>query len=622
MLDTLLSCLEVLKPYLSHLILSTIVWVTYCYVVKSGGHVSDDLMGICEYDGILQTKTSETWRSTPQDKRAPEDPTKTWSTLRRLFNSEYGMISRWVRFWLCGGNFPSKQQFPDRQGPDGKVIKGEFIPSGKVASRHHALSVLVFNFAILSTYTFLSKILGENVAFLACALFIVHPVVTQGVAWSSGLGYPLSLFWISLGFNLTLHYYTIPNPTFLITILFLAAFALIQSLAVNALFIAMASWVILVFLGHYEFAVVAILISLNEGLRIVRDTIKLRSDEFKKQSMGGSTYLKPRKLIVATKTLLYYLKHTLWPSKMGLYHEWGYHYNESVEREDKYFFLGLLALAGLTLWFFLTPVFAIKFGILWFGAFIFIFLNWITIQQFVTERYAMVPSIGTCIIISYLLQNNLPIYTLIFGIALCRTWLHLPTYDNELRFYLSNTWNFKKSEVAMGNLGVTYIRGGMVGTSLDVWHQSIQTNPDYDVPYYNIYSHYKSNAMFQMSRGNFQGAIELLKQAFPYLEKCIACKVCHFKADWTRELDEVRQWINNPMVLILNEESRLLDLRLKLSLELSKCNDEKRKAEIQPSLNDISNSLITLQGIKNNNSNLVYQARPLTADSLLKSLLT
>ena len=161
----------------------------------------------------------------------------------------------------------------------------------------------------------------------------------------------------------------------------------------------------MLFRSHYPFALVAFLISIAQGLKIVKDTVKLRTDEFKKQSMEKSTYLKPRKLIVATKTFLYYLKHTLWPDKMGLYHEWGYHYEDAIELEDKYFFLGLLAIGGLTAWFFLTPIFAIKFAIVWFVTFLFIFLNWITIQQFVTERYLMIPSIGTCIILAYFLQN-------------------------------------------------------------------------------------------------------------------------------------------------------------------------------------------------------------------------
>ena len=263
----------------------------------------------------------------------------------------------------------------------------------------------------------------------------------------------------------------------------------------------------------------------------------------------------------------------------------------------------------------------IKFAIIWFISFIIIFGNFITVQQFVTERYCAIPSIGVCILVAYFTQEYLLIYTFILGLALVRTWMHLGTYTNELNFYLSNAWNFPNSEVALGNLGVTHIRMGRLGSSLDEWHYSIQVNPEYDVPYYNIYSHHKSNAMFHIQRGNFQVGLDLLKQAIPYLEKCVACKICHFKEDWSKELKDVKSWVENPMRLVLNEENRLIELRQKLSLELSTTKDEKRRNEIIPSINDANNALNIIQNTKNANLPLVYQARNLTQDSLLKSLL-
>ena len=546
-----------LHPASPYLALTISCWITYCYVIFRGGFVSDDLMGIAEYDGKLQ-------------------------------GFEYGMISRWVRYHLCGGNFPSKHKFPN----------GQPVPTGKIPARHHTLSVVVFTLSVLSTYYFLQAIVGPKVAFLACLLFAVHPVVTQGVAWISGLGYPLSLLWITLSLNLLGYYYSFTAPSTTITCAVFLGFLLIQFLAINALFVALVSFPILLFMGYYPFAILAILISIVQGAQIVRATIKLRKDEFEKQAMGGSTFIKPRKFIVAAKTFLYYIIHSLFPSRMGLYHKWGYHYGSDVERESIFFFLGLLAAGGVVTWFFLTPIIAIKLGLLWFSCFIFIFLNWITIQQFVTERYLMIPVIGICLIVSYFLQDYIYIYTFILGLALCRTWLHLPTYDDELRFYLSNTWNFKNSEVAYGNLGVTRIRIGQVGAALDCWHEAIHHNPDYDVPYYNIYSHYKSNALFQVQRGNFQGATDLLKQAHPYLVKCVACKVCHFKEQWTKELVEVTSWINTPILLVVNEKTRITQLRDSLQKRLSELKDPKNPVEIQDITSSITDASKQLESIE------------------------
>ena len=172
-----------------------------------------------------------------------------------------------------------------------------------------------------------------------------------------------------------------------------------------------------------------------------------------------------------------------------------------------------------------------------------------------------------------------------------RSIMHIPTYDNEIKFYQSNIWNFPKSEVAYGNLGVSYLRIGMVGTALDCWNTSIRINPDYDVPYYNIYSHYRSNAFVQIQHGNFVPAIEMLKQASLILEKCINAKICHFKEQWTKELNEIKVMISNPSLIIQNEIKRQQDLFTTLSIRRSKSTDPKDIEGIDQSLKDITNNL-------------------------------
>ena len=327
------------------------------------------------------------------------------------------------------------------------------------------------------------------------------------------------------------------------------------------------------------------------GLRIVRATIKLREDEFKKQDMGHLTKFTFRRIIIATKTVLYYLEFFLWPNRMGLYHEWGNHYHKEIEREDGRFLIGLTCIIGLIAIFFTTPLFIVKFGILWFFAFLFIFLNWITIQQFVTERYLFIPSIGLFLIVAYFLQDHQLIIVCIGSIYVTRTWLHLPTYDDELRFYLSNTWNYQASEIAFANLGCTYMRLGAVGSALDAWHASIRVNPDYDVPYANIYFYHKSNAMFDVEHGNYQNAIEKLKQAHQYIEGCTKCSICHFKNDWNRELDSVKQWLQNPLLLIVSEKKRLIDLQNTLKVRMAALPKGESPEGIISSLKDIDQRL-------------------------------
>ena len=553
--------LGLINPILPYLAITISVWITYIYTLKCG-FVSDDLAGITEYDGKLQ-------------------------------GYEYGMLSRWIRYHLCGGNFPSKKKFKQQDGTD------FVIPQGKIPIWHHFLSVSIFNIGCLLLYLFLAKQFDPKLALLTVILFIVHPICTQSVAWISGLGYPLSLVWAGAILNLIPWVYD--SPSMPILILGTLGFCLLQFLAIHAQFATMMLWVILLFLGYWHFAILGALISVVMGFDIIKQTIGIRRDEFIKQNMAKSIYVKPRKIVVALKTFLYYLAHTLVPSKMGLYHTWGFHYDNDVERKDWYFGLGFLAFFGLVVIYFLYPVKEVQLSILWFSSFVFIFLNWITIQQFVTERYVFLPTIGICLLISYFTQNHLIVYALIAGIYLCRTWMMLPTYDNELRFYQSNVWNFIDSEVAYGNLGVTYLRLGQVGSALDSWHQATRINPDYDVPYYNIFSNFRSTADMALKNGDYQGAINTYHQALPYLQKTLNCKICHFHEMWKKEHLDIIEKIQNPVKMLTAERERLVILQSDLTARIVAMKVEEDVRPVQSSIDDAKRQFDRLEAFMKSN---------------------
>src|SRR3990167_1357285 len=244
--------------------------------------------------------------------------------------------------------------------------------------------------------------------------------------------------------------------------------------------------------------------------------VKYRKEEFKKQAMEQSTSFNWRKPIVVFKTLAYYFYLAFWPARLGLYHTWGFHYDKAIERLDWRAAAGFLLFVSSIFLFYFSGN-EVRLGIIWFYAFLFLFLNWITAQQWVTERYLYIPVIGLCLISSLYLPPM--IYVLIFGMLLSRTLCHVATYDNELRFYLSNTWNFPKSEVAHGNLGVAYASVGLTGAASDNWTIAGSLNKDYDVPFYNMYSGVKSKAYQMIQQGAYEQGISTLASALPLMEK-------------------------------------------------------------------------------------------------------
>ena len=575
--------LPILKPFLPYLIITALVWITYHYTLKCG-FVIDDIEGMGGYDGLLQTHQSEPIKN--NEKLAQEEKTKQIAELNkrhliiRLLNSEYGMIYRWVRYHLMGGNFPSKINYPD--GPNGE--KGKPIPSGKIPWRHHLFSIIVFNVTMVATYFALSQIIGGKLALFAVLLLIVHPCTTQGVAWISGIAYPLSLLYMDLTL-LLLHWFynghiSLNNGMWVVPV-----FCVLQFLAIHAIFAVTAMlWVLMFFLGYNHFGFLSILVSGVMTFDIIRQTVSLRVGEFNKQNMGQSTIFGPRKFIVAMKTLWYYLCLVVAPIRMGLYHEWGFHYEKSIERVDKMFWAGLFAFLFLIAAFFFTTSFVIKLGILWFIIFSTGFWNWITAQQFVTERYVLVANLGFCIILGFLTQNYLWLYTLILGIYLCRSWCHLPTYDNEMTFYQSNAWNFKKSEIAYGNLGVVYAKAGLSNSAMDLWRISAELNPDYDVPWVNIFYAHRTSGQQAFQNGNYDMGIAEFKTAIKFLEKALNAKVCHFPDEWKKEYTEIYNNLKNFDKMFTDELRRLFGLTYHLKGLFLKATTTERVKEINESV--------------------------------------
>ena len=567
MISSIISHLRVIEPFLPHLTILGTLWITYSYVIAKSGFCSDDLMGIEQYDGTLQYPVEDA------DGKTKNDANGKVIKARKIC---YGTLSKWVRNKLCGGNFPSKHFY---KKPDG--TNGDPIPCGKVPRRHHTLSVVAQSIACLLLYQFLITVTTPTIALLTVLLFIVHPTCIQAVAWPSAIGYILSLICICA--SLLISTWIMSNLTLFHILIGLGGLAFFQVWGVYAQGIPLATCVIMLLLGQWQLAIFSGLIAGIATFINLGGYVKYRRGEFKKQAMDDSTHFSWRKPIVALKTIAYYIYLAVWPARLGLYHTWGFHYDKGVERWDWRASIGLLFVC-LSGYFLVTGVPEVKLGIVWFYAFIFLFLNWITAQQWVTERYLYIPVIGLCLISSLYLPPM--IYVLIFGMLLSRTLCHVATYDNELRFYLSNTWNFPKSEVAHGNLGVAYASVGLTGAASDNWTIAGSLNKDYDVPFYNMYSGVKSKAYQMIQQGAYEQGISTLASALPLMEKVLNCKVLHFKSDWSKEYEEIKSTVQNPIGILMGEMSRLHNLKNTLAEELRKAKDDKRRNEVIPSIND------------------------------------
>lgn len=493
-------------PWHIHLITITITFlVTWLYSLK-GEFLIDDDFGVAKFsdhldkDGNLVT----TYKHKVDDKEVDFKHTQ--------FNPYFVFpftIIRWLRLNLC------KKKKLIGKDKEGKELWGHVQDPFK----HHIISLALFYTNLILVYIFISKLLNQEVAFYTVLLFTVYPIASQPVAWISGYGYALSLSCILL--TLITSLLDIPIIATLVLI------PLFSYIACAGLMTGCFLPIILACLGKYDCSVLSALVGVPFFYKQGNEFISLRFSEFRKQNMSRSTFITWKKIFVVVKTLYYYIKLAIFPRSLGLFHVWGYHYNDELERPNLMFLLGVATLSAIGVAFYYGSN-EIRLAIIWFFTFLIPFSNVVTGQQFISDRYIFIPGLAVCFLIAYLLGNTY-IYYLILGAFLVRTTSHLPTFRNKIAFYESNFHNFPKSEVSLGNLGVELRNVGYMGWAVDIWRKASEINPDYSVAWYNLHSAFKSG-----------GALELSRDA---LEKCCKSKLQSFPEMWKEELKQLDNYI-------------------------------------------------------------------------------
>lgn len=503
--------------------LPLLVWLTYWGILKGQG-VSDDISppgGILLYDGKWQIPLS-------------------WHNVFKKF--------RW---------HAAIKPNPNKRWKENK--QPAFLPN-PVA--HHRLNLWVFCGIGILLYLFLKQLLPESIAFLAICLWIVHPLGVQTVGWISGIGYVFSVFFMLIGLNLVLLAPQLGwTTTILGTLGTFLLFAFCQWMAVEAQFATVGATLILALLGQWPYAILSGMISIYGCANTLKEAVGLRKKVFHEQQMGQATKFYPRKLIIVIKTLFYDVKLACFPKRLGLYHTWGYHYElPYIEQEDHEWVGGILVflLLGYGILFGSLPI---QLGCVWFLAFMVLFLNWITANQFVVDRYVWLPSFGICLLAAIWFP---PVaYWILFGIALMRTWHDQPKYLNEETYYLSNIANFPQSEVAWGNLGVTLMNRGLMGSAMDAWWRGLQLNSEYDVCSYNLSSCLKARGPLNpnyapllynqlpkeiidkaLIHDPMRGHLHLARY---FLQRAVTAKTCHFPKPWEQELAQINQELSRPV---------------------------------------------------------------------------
>jgi hypothetical protein len=229
----------------------------------------------------------------------------------------------------------------------------------------------------------------NNISFIASILFAVNPMNCQGGSmWNSGKPYSITTMFALLMFAMPLI-----SPLWYYLCSAFSGNALLSPLFFTEV------------KGYEIYAILPFLMGI-----LLKKVIITKMDTKVETFNNEMSQFYPRKLIAAVKCYGYYFRQCLVPWNLGLYHSfiWGLGVNKSYNKKiyslNKDFWAGLLILVGSILFMYFDKSGA-KLGVYWFMINIFIWLNLITIQQQISERYVYLANVGMCYFVACIISS-------------------------------------------------------------------------------------------------------------------------------------------------------------------------------------------------------------------------
>lgn len=281
------------------------------------------------------------------------------------------------------------------------------------APRCHA--VMIFTHTLVCCCIYLC--FGSNMqSFLAALLFSVNPSNNAGAIWISGKPY-------THGALVGMAIYAFPKIAWLFWFLAIGIGKAHMVFALPLMYLGTSYW--------YYAAMLPFFFMFNKCYSGIGHKM-----DNKGVSQEMITF-NPKKFIIAIKTFAYYLRLSLTGGPLCIHHNflYGYalqkKYTKKWYRLDKYFYAGCVFIALFIVAFIYVP--PMRVGLAWFVLTILPFCNFLTIQEYVAERYLYVPNVGLMLAMAGLttvIPHGLYIcltYMVFYG---TRTWFWMPSYKN------------------------------------------------------------------------------------------------------------------------------------------------------------------------------------------------
>ena len=378
---------------------------------------------------------------------------------------------------------------------------------------YHILNV-VFHFCnALLLFLIVRRLMGWEVAWIAGAMFAVHPILSESITWISALPYPQYAFFFLLSFYSYIRarkktdwrWYAMSLLAFVLSLLS-AEKAVVLPIILAAYEISFDSikktWKKLV--PHFILAI------LGGGALVMG--IGARLNSFATDYQVEKTFTNP--FINTPYSVASYLKLIIWPIDLTIYHadsristlEYGIHVAV---------FMAFLALLG---------VLYFKSRKLFFWLSFFFISLWptyapVAIAWIVAERYVYLGTAGVLVVLAYpisLLVKSKKYQYAGYGIAvglvgllLVRTIVRNQDWQNQDALWIATANVSPNYHVTHNNLGDMYGRHGDIERAIREFTIATQIKPDYSDGYHNLGNTYMQIGEFEKAKPHFEKAIEL-----------------------------------------------------------------------------------------------------------------
>jgi tetratricopeptide (TPR) repeat protein len=130
----------------------------------------------------------------------------------------------------------------------------------------------------------------------------------------------------------------------------------------------------------------------------------------------------PQRFIVSVKVVGYYIALSLWPSRLGFFHDYAYYAHNF--RVDRLFWLTLLIIPIFGLWAWsIDPIMA-----LWWFVFVACFSQVVSYGQFVAERYTTCINVALCVLLAKYIPG--PLFIILATTYFWWSWEYIKAYRN------------------------------------------------------------------------------------------------------------------------------------------------------------------------------------------------